>query len=64
VMPLDILPTHLLRALAMGDVERAEALGALELDEEDLALCTYACPGKNDYGPMLRAALERLEKEA
>jgi Na+-transporting NADH:ubiquinone oxidoreductase subunit A len=48
----------------MGDLERAEALGALELDEEDLALCTYACPGKNDYGPMLRAALERIEKEA
>lgn len=63
VMPLDILATHLLRALAMGDLERAEALGALELDEEDLALCTYACPGKNDYGPMLREILARLEKE-
>jgi Na+-transporting NADH:ubiquinone oxidoreductase subunit A len=64
VMPLDIMPTYLLRALLMGDLERAEALGALELDEEDLALCTYACPGKNDYGPMLRDMLARLEKEA
>jgi len=63
VMPLDILPTFLLRALLTGDVERAEALGALELDEEDLALCTYACPGKNDYAPLLREALSRLEKE-
>ncbi len=64
VMPLDILPTFLLRALLSGDVERAEALGALELDEEDLALCTYADPGKNDYAPLLRDLLHRLEKEA
>ena len=64
LMPLDIMPTFLLRSLLTGDLERAEALGALELDEEDLALCTYACPGKNDYGPLLRAMLARLEKEA
>lgn len=64
VMPMDILPTFLLRALLTGDLERAEALGALELDEEDLALCTYACPGKRDYGPLLRDMLDRLEKES
>ncbi|MBK8324020.1 MAG: Na(+)-translocating NADH-quinone reductase subunit A [Betaproteobacteria bacterium] len=64
LMPLDIMPTFLLRSLLTGDIERAEALGALELDEEDLALCTYTCPGKNDYGPLLRKALARLEKEA
>ncbi len=64
VMPLDILPTFLLRALLTGDIERAEALGVLELDEEDLALCTYACPGKNDYAPLLREMLARIEKES
>ena len=64
VMPMDILPTFLLRALLTGDLERAEALGALELDEEDLALCTYACPGKHDYAPLLRGVLGRLEKES
>jgi len=64
VMPLDILPTFLLRALLAGDIERAEALGALELDEEDLALCTYADPGKNDYAPLLRDMLHRLERES
>lgn len=64
VMPLDLLPTFLLRALLTGDDERAEALGALELDEEDLALCTFVCPGKAEYGPLLRAALSRIEKEA
>jgi Na+-transporting NADH:ubiquinone oxidoreductase subunit A len=64
VMPLDLMPTFLLRALLMGNDEQAEALGALELDEEDLALCTFVCPGKADYGPLLRAALTRIEKEA
>jgi Na+-transporting NADH:ubiquinone oxidoreductase subunit A len=64
VMPLDLLPTFLLRALLIGDDERAEALGALELDEEDLALCTFVCPGKAEYGPLLRAALSRIQKEA
>jgi Na+-transporting NADH:ubiquinone oxidoreductase subunit A len=63
VMPLDLMPTFLLRALLMKDDERAEALGALELDEDDLALCTFVCPGKAEYGPLLRAALARIEKE-
>ena len=63
VMPMDLEPTFLLRALAAGDLERAEELGCLELDEEDLALCTFVCPGKNDYGPMLRHCLTEIEKE-
>jgi Na+-transporting NADH:ubiquinone oxidoreductase subunit A len=63
VMPLDILPTFLLRALLMRDDERAEALGALELEEDDLALCTFVSPGKEDFGPLLREALGRLQKE-
>ena len=63
VMPMDILPTHLLRALVVGDVEEAEALGALELDEEDLSLCSFVCAGKTDYGPLLRKNLEIIEKE-
>lgn len=64
VMPLDILPTQLLRALIVEDMETAINLGALELDEEDLALCTYVCSGKYEYGPILRGNLERIEKEA
>jgi Na+-transporting NADH:ubiquinone oxidoreductase subunit A len=63
VMPLDILPTFLLRALIVGDLETAEQLGALELDEEDLALCTFVCPGKIDYGAHLRSCLTQIEKE-
>jgi Na+-transporting NADH:ubiquinone oxidoreductase subunit A len=63
VMPLDILPTFLLRSLIVGDTDEAQALGCLELDEEDLALCTYVCPGKYEYGPILRDRLTTIEKE-
>lgn len=63
VMPLDIMPTHLLRALYVGDAEQAVALGALELEEEDLALATFVCPGKTEWGPLLRRMLEKIEKE-
>ncbi|MGD8843038.1 MAG: Na(+)-translocating NADH-quinone reductase subunit A [Gammaproteobacteria bacterium] len=63
VMPMDIEPTFLLRALITGDLEQAEQLGCLELDEEDLALCTFVCPGKYEYGPMLRDMLTRIERE-
>jgi Na+-transporting NADH:ubiquinone oxidoreductase subunit A len=62
-MPLDILPTQLLRALLVNDSEEAQNLGCLELDEDDLGLCTYVCPGKNDYGKILRQNLLLIEKE-
>ncbi|MFT5526363.1 MAG: Na+-transporting NADH:ubiquinone oxidoreductase subunit A [Pirellulaceae bacterium] len=38
-------------------------MGCLELDEEDLALCTFVCPGKNEYGPLLRKCLDHIERE-
>ncbi|MEE8057845.1 MAG: Na(+)-translocating NADH-quinone reductase subunit A [Pseudomonadales bacterium] len=63
IMPLDILPTQLLRSLIVGDTQMAQDLGCLELDEEDLALCSYVCPGKYEYGPILRDNLTRIEKE-
>ena len=63
VMPLDILPTQLLRALVVGDMDAAIKLGCLELEEEDLALCTYVCSGKYEYGPILRDNLTKIEKE-
>lgn len=63
VMPLDILPTLLLRNLIAGDTDEAVTLGCLELDEEDLALCTYVCPGKYDYGTILRNCLTTIQKE-
>ncbi len=64
VMPLDILATQLLRALVVEDFDTSIELGCLELEEEDLALCTFACPGKYEYGPYLRHMLTRIEKES
>lgn len=63
VMPLDILPTQLLRYLLVGDSDMAQKLGCLELDEEDLALCSFVCVGKNDYGTVLRNILGQIERE-
>ncbi|MBK88989.1 MAG: NADH:ubiquinone reductase (Na(+)-transporting) subunit A [Gammaproteobacteria bacterium] len=63
VMPLDILATQLMRSLLVGDLEKAIELGCLELDEDDIALCTYACPGKYEFGPVLREVLTQIEKE-
>jgi Na+-transporting NADH:ubiquinone oxidoreductase subunit A len=63
VMPLDILPTQLLRSLMVGDTDKAQGLGCLELDEEDLALCTFVCPSKYEYGTVLRRGLSQIERE-
>lgn len=63
IMPLDVLPTQLLRALVVGDTDMAQKLGCLELDEEDLALCSFVCSGKYDYAPVLRKNLTQIERE-
>ncbi len=63
LMPLDIMPTFLLRSLLVGDLEQAEKLGCLELHEEDLALCSFASPGKEDFGKALRSVLTEIWQE-
>lgn len=63
VMPLDILPTQLLRSLIYRDTDEAQQLGVLELEEEDIALCTFVCPGKYEYGSLLRESLATIERE-
>ncbi len=63
VMPLDLLPTPLLKSLSVGDAERAQELGCLELSEDDLALCSFVDPGKGDFGADLRNVLTNIEKE-
>ncbi|MBU5617185.1 Na(+)-translocating NADH-quinone reductase subunit A [Psychrobacter sp. TAE2020] len=63
VMPQDYLPTQLLRALIIEDIITAVDLGVLELDEEDLALCTFVSPGKYEYSDILRDNLTRIELE-
>ncbi|MEL6643761.1 MAG: Na(+)-translocating NADH-quinone reductase subunit A [Pseudomonadota bacterium] len=63
LMPQDFLPTQLLRALLVMDTDQAQALGALELDEEDLGLAGFACPAKYEYGMALRDCLTKIEIE-
>ncbi|NDW47179.1 Na(+)-translocating NADH-quinone reductase subunit A [Ruegeria sp. PrR005] len=63
LMPQDYLPTQLLRAILVMDTDTAQALGALELDEEDLGLVGFACPAKYEYGLALRDCLSKIEKE-
>ncbi|MEF3075961.1 Na(+)-translocating NADH-quinone reductase subunit A [Methylobacter sp. Wu1] len=63
VMPLDILPTPLVKSLVVGDTDQAQLLGCLELNEEDMSLLTFVDPGKHDFGPVLRANLTKIEKE-
>ncbi|MEM7461673.1 MAG: Na(+)-translocating NADH-quinone reductase subunit A [Pseudomonadota bacterium] len=63
LMPQDYLPTQLLRALLVMDTDSAQALGALELDEEDLGLVGFACPAKYEYRMALRDCLNKIERE-
>ena len=63
ILPMDIATVPLLRALLIKDTDQAQALGCLELDAEDLALCSFVCPGKNDYGTVLGVNLEQIERE-
>jgi Na+-transporting NADH:ubiquinone oxidoreductase subunit A len=61
VMPLDIIAISLLKSISIGDTEKSKALGALELIEDDLGLCGFVCPGKNEFGPALREVLTAIE---
>lgn len=63
VMPLNLIATALLKAIATGNTEKSAALGCLELIEEDLALCSFVCPGKNNFGVMLREVLTKIEED-
>ena len=63
LIPMDILAAPLLKSLLIQDTDRSQALGCLELDEEDLALCSFVCPGKNDYASLLRRNLEIVERD-
>ena len=63
VLPFNFLPAMLLRNVVLKDTEKIQALGGLELDEEDLSLCSFVCPGKYDFGSLLRSGLTKIEIE-
>lgn len=63
VMPLDILPTPLIRAIIVKDTDDAQLKGCLELVEEDMALLSFVDPGKHDFAPVLRTTLTQIERD-
>ena len=64
VLPMDILPNPLYRAISVEDIEEMEQLGIFECDEEDFALCSFACPSKIDLGKAIRDGLHLIESES
>lgn len=62
-VPLDILVDPLSRACIAKDTEEAIALGILETDPEDFALCTFVCPSKTDFGAIVAETLDLIQQE-
>jgi len=63
VLPMDVHPNALYRAILAQDIEEMEQLGMWECDDEDFALCSFACPSKIDVGSVIRDGLNLLEAE-
>lgn len=63
VLPMDIYPQHLMKAIMAGDFEAMEGLGILELSEEDLALCEFVCPSKTPIQSILRDGLDMMREQ-
>jgi len=63
VLPIDTEATFLVRSLLTRDSDLGVALGILDMDEEDVGLLSFVCPGKNEYGPMLREVLSSIERD-
>jgi Na+-transporting NADH:ubiquinone oxidoreductase subunit A len=63
VLPMDILPVHLIKAIIADDIDKMEALGIYEVIEEDLALCEYVCTSKIEVQAILRNGINLMIKE-
>jgi Na+-transporting NADH:ubiquinone oxidoreductase subunit A len=63
VLPMDIYPVYLLKAILANDIDRMEQLGIYEVIEEDLALCEYVCTSKIDVQQILRRGIDLMIKE-
>ncbi|MFT5166304.1 MAG: Na+-transporting NADH:ubiquinone oxidoreductase subunit A [Saprospiraceae bacterium] len=60
VLPMDIFPQHLMKAILVNDFERMEGLGIYELSEEDVALCEFVCTSKQPLQAILREGLDAM----
>ncbi len=63
VLPMDIFPVHLIKAIMAKDVDRMESLGIYEVIEEDMALCEYVCTSKTEVQSILREGIDLMIQE-
>lgn len=63
VLPMDIFPIHLIKAILANDIDKMENLGIYEVVEEDMALCEYVCSSKIEVQSILREGIELMIKE-
>ncbi|KAF0235930.1 MAG: Na+-transporting NADHubiquinone oxidoreductase subunit [Prolixibacteraceae bacterium] len=63
LVPMDILPVHLIKAILVNDIDKMEQLGIYEVIEEDFALCEYACTSKVKVQEILRNGINTMIKE-
>ncbi len=63
VLPMDIYPQHLMKAIMTGNIERMEGLGINELSEEDIAICEFVCTSKQPLQKILREGLNSLQEQ-
>jgi Na+-transporting NADH:ubiquinone oxidoreductase subunit A len=63
VLPMNIYPMHLLKAILVDDIEKMEQLGIYEVAEEDFALCEFVCPSKIEIQSIIRKGLDLMIKE-
>lgn len=64
VLPMDIYPQHLMKAILVKDFEKMEGLGLYELIEEDIALCEFACTSKQPLQQILREGLDMIREQS
>jgi Na+-transporting NADH:ubiquinone oxidoreductase subunit A len=63
VVPMDIYPMQLFKAILAGDIDMMENLGIYEVAEEDFALCEFICPSKIEIQSVVRRGLDMIRKE-
>lgn len=63
VLPMNLYPQHLLKAIITNDLDKMEGLGIYEVVEEDLAICEFVCTSKQHVQKILRDGLEYLKEQ-
>ena len=63
VLPMDIMPEYLIKAIIAGDIDRMEQLGIYEVAPEDFALCEFVCSSKMELQRIVREGLDMLRRE-